>query len=143
MSMEHREQVEVVHDGAYMHRQQVSEVAPSWKTELVRRIIQLIVFATVVIVVLIGIRFVLQLLGANEANTFGSFIFQLTNPLVAPFLSLFPNSEPGVGMTVEWSTLVAALVYLLAGGLLTALMRIVFGSRLGVRRVKSVERQYR
>jgi len=38
---------------------------------------------------LLGIRFVLGLLGANPAAGFAQFIYGITDPLIAPFVGLF------------------------------------------------------
>jgi uncharacterized protein YggT (Ycf19 family) len=140
MSVEHKEHVEVVRDRGYERRRQINEVAPSTQTTLVSRIIQLIWLLTAIVVLLIGVRFVLQLFGANDANAFANFISQLTNPLVLPFSTLFANTPISAGMVVEWSTLVAGVVYLLVGLLLTSLVRILFGSTRSVRRTRTVER---
>lgn len=140
MSVEQKEHVEVVRDGSYERRRQVNEVTPSTQTTVVSRLIQLIWLLTAIVVLLIGVRFILQLLGANEANAFANFIFQLTNPLVLPFATLFPNTPISTGMAVEWSTLVAGVAYLLLGWLLTELVRILFGSTRSVRRTRTVER---
>ncbi|MDX2138582.1 MAG: YggT family protein [Chloroflexota bacterium] len=140
MSVEHKEHVEVVRDSGYERRRQINEVAPSTQTTLVSRIIQLIWLLTAIVVLLIGVRFVLQMIGANEANAFASLIFQLTNPLISPFANLLPNTPISTGMAVEWSTLVAGVAYLLLGLLLTSLVRILFGSTRSVRRTRTVER---
>lgn len=62
---------------------------------------------------LLGIRFVLSLLGANRSNTFASIIYTVTEPLVAPFRSLFNvNETVGNGLhRFEVETLVAIVVY--------------------------------
>ena len=140
MSVEHKEHVEVVRDRGYERREQVSELTPSLQTTLVSRIVQLLWLVTVIVVLFIAARFVLQLLGANEANGFASFIFQVTNVMIAPFATLFPNTAAGSGITVEWSTLVAGAAYILLGWLLTTIVRILFGSTGGMRRVRTVER---
>lgn len=76
------------------------------------RIARVIYFIFAVIESLIAIRAVLRLLGANRRNAFASFIFDATGPFVAPFRGLF--DEPAIGNQVlEWSSLVAILVYAL------------------------------
>lgn len=62
---------------------------------------------------LLAIRFVLSLLGANPTNPFANFIYNLTEPFVRPFFSLF---HYGINYNVsnfEGYTLVAMLIYLL------------------------------
>jgi uncharacterized protein YggT (Ycf19 family) len=139
MSIERKERVAVISDDGYEQRQKVSEIGPSRKTTFVERTIQVIGFITTMIALLIAIRFVLQVLGANEANAFANIIFQLSNPLVMPFAGLFPNVASD-DLVVEWSTLVAGAVYILLGWLMTWLVRIVFGSSRAVRHTRTVER---
>jgi len=138
--MERKEHVEVVRDGGYERRQQVSELAPSTQTVIVSRVIQVIWLLTALVIALLGLRFVFQLLAANEGNAFANVIFQITNVLVAPFATLFAPSAATNGSVVEWSTLVAGVAYLLLGWLLTTLVRILFGGTGSLRRVRTIER---
>ena len=63
------------------------------------------------IMTLLGLRFLLTLLGANPGNQFANFIYQTSEPLVRPFFGLF-NYEPSLGQShLELSTLVALVVY--------------------------------
>jgi uncharacterized protein YggT (Ycf19 family) len=67
------------------------------------------------ILALLAIRFVLSLLGANQANGFAQFIYSVTYPLVAPFFGLFGYTfEYGVAR-FEIETVIAMLVYALVG----------------------------
>ncbi|MBX3054761.1 MAG: YggT family protein [Caldilineaceae bacterium] len=70
---------------------------------------------------LLGIRFVLGLLGANPAAGFAQMIYGITDPFLAPFVGLFgqPTFE---GMVFDWNALVAILVYALLAGLLAKLV---------------------
>jgi hypothetical protein len=63
------------------------------------------------LLILLALRFVLALLGANRANPFADFIFSLSTPFVAPFFGLFAY-EPVYGQfAFELGTLVAIAVY--------------------------------
>jgi uncharacterized protein YggT (Ycf19 family) len=139
MSIEHKERVAVVRDDGYERREKISEIAPSRGTTFVSRVIQIIGFFVTVIVLLIVIRFLLQLLGANEANAFADLIFRLSNPLILPFAGLFPNTQSG-NMVLEWSSVAASIFYLLLGWLLTSLIRIIFGSNRAIRHTRTIER---
>jgi len=59
---------------------------------------------------LLAFRFVLKLLGANAAAGFTSFIYGVTQPFAAPFLSVFRITRVE-GSIFEWTTLLAMLVY--------------------------------
>lgn len=79
-----------------------------------QRIEQVIAFIVGTIVVLLTARFVLLLLGANQASAFVQLIYGLTQPLTAPFQGIF--GEPTLGASViEWASLVAMICYSLIG----------------------------
>ena len=59
---------------------------------------------------LLAFRFVLRLLGANPAAGFASFIYAITYPFAVPFLGVFGQTQ-AAGVVVEWTTLLAMLVY--------------------------------
>ena len=59
---------------------------------------------------LLAFRFVLKLLGANAAAGFTSFIYSITQPFAAPFLSVFKITKVE-GSVFEWTTILAMLVY--------------------------------
>lgn len=64
-----------------------------------------------VLLVLLGFRFVLALLGANPNNGFADFIYDVSYPFVAPFFGLFSyDTQYGVAK-LEIFTLVAMAVY--------------------------------
>jgi hypothetical protein len=67
--------------------------------------------------VILAFRFVLKLFGANSAAGFTSFIYGITRPFAAPFLSVFKITDVN-GSIFEWTTLLAMLVYwLIAWGI--------------------------
>lgn len=64
--------------------------------------------------VVIAMRFVLLLLGANRGAAFTDFVYSLSAPFVAPFVGIF--GEPVYGQSVfEVSSLLAIAVYTLIG----------------------------
>lgn len=90
-----------------------------------RRIQQVIAFVIGTMVVLLAIRFVLLLLGANQVSGFVQLIYGLTQPLTAPFQGIF--NEPTVGASVvEWASLVAIICYGLVGYGLRRLVDTVY-----------------
>lgn len=74
---------------------------------------QIIWYALGVIEVLLAFRFILHAMNANAAAGFTSFVYGLTSPFVAPFVAVFRNMRVAAS-TVEWSTLLAMVVYWLA-----------------------------
>ncbi|TMD42511.1 MAG: YggT family protein [Chloroflexi bacterium] len=73
--------------------------------------------------VLIAIRFILKLFGANPAP-FVRFIYDVTWPLVAPFHGIFNTSQVGVSV-FETESLVAIAIYTLIGWGIVSLVRIM------------------
>ncbi|HEX6289182.1 MAG TPA: hypothetical protein VFZ66_08315 [Herpetosiphonaceae bacterium] len=86
---------------------------------------QVVWFITGLIVALIGLRFLLLLMGANVDTGFGALILGVTQPFVAPFLPLF-NEQ---GARVEFSDLIAIAVYLLIGWGVSKLLEITLAPR--------------
>lgn len=79
---------------------------------------QIIWLVTSILEVLIGIRVLLKLLGANPQAGFARFIYGITAVFLAPFLALFPSPQ-AAGSVLEMSSLVAMLVYaLIAWGII-------------------------
>ena len=58
-------------------------------------------------------RFLLKLIGANPAAGFTQFIYGFSNFFMAPFLRVV-GSPSALGSTIEFSTIIALLVYWVA-----------------------------
>ncbi|MBN2840503.1 MAG: YggT family protein [Coriobacteriia bacterium] len=85
---------------------------------------RVIMFVFGTIEVLIAIRFVLMLLGANAQAGFTKLIYGVSGVFMAPFSTIFSTQEAG-GAVFEWSALVAIAVYALVAWGLVALIRAV------------------
>lgn len=122
--MTETEQTTEVHEtstlpnGAQVTRQNISQTTQVSGLVILQRFIWFIVG---IIDVLIAIRFVLLLLGANQSAGFVNFIYSITNVLVAPFVGIF--GQPTLGQfTFEWSSILAVIVYsLIAWGIVKLL----------------------
>jgi hypothetical protein len=73
--------------------------------------------------VLIAIRFLLKLFGANPAP-FVRFMYDLTWPLVAPFHGIFNSDQVGRSV-LEPESLVAMAIYALIGWGIVSLIRLM------------------
>ncbi len=82
------------------------------KKKAIFRAYQVIWYVLGLIEVLLAFRFILKALGANPTSGFTSLIYSLSNPLALPFRGIFPTAV-AQGAIVEWSTLVACVVYLI------------------------------
>jgi hypothetical protein len=75
-------------------------------------------FIAGVLLVLLGLRFIFALLGANPANGLANFVYDVTYPFVAPFFNLFSYNFTTGASRFEAYTLVAMLIYgLIAWGI--------------------------
>lgn len=76
---------------------------------------QIIWYIFAFIEIVLAFRFVLKLLGANPNAGFTEFVYGLSQPFAGPFLDIFhASANQGAETTsfFEWSTLVAAVVYI-------------------------------
>ncbi|MGI0484582.1 YggT family protein [Pantanalinema rosaneae CENA516] len=78
--------------------------------------------------VLLLLRFFLRLAGANTQNTFAQFIYNLSEPFVAPFSTLFVSPVTAGGASIfDVNVLIAMIVYALLGWLAIWLFKFVQG----------------
>lgn len=61
--------------------------------------------------VLLSLRFVARLFGANAQAPFIAWLYETTEPLLAPFLHVFPSPSVKGNFVLEFSTLFAIFVY--------------------------------
>lgn len=77
---------------------------------------------------LLALRFVFLLIGANPATEFVAWVYAWSGPFVAPFASIFGQhiTTSGTGVVVQsvfdWTTLIALIVYAVIGGLAVRLL---------------------
>ncbi|HEX6258573.1 MAG TPA: YggT family protein [Candidatus Saccharimonadales bacterium] len=65
------------------------------------------------------LRFIFRVVGANPANSFVDWIYDLSSPLIAPFVGIFGSPATTEGAVVasvfEWSSLIGIVVYGVVG----------------------------
>lgn len=84
---------------------------------------RLVWFVAGLINVLIALRFVFLLLGANRGAGFTDFIYSASAPFVAPFVGIF--GEPVYGKSVfEISSILAIVIYLVVAWGIVKLLTI-------------------
>jgi hypothetical protein len=96
-----------------------------------------------VLEVILGLRFIFRLLGANEGNDFTLFLYNFSHVFVGPFNNIFNDQAIGSRSVFEVSTLVAMLIYALIGWGLVALTRVLLAPTYGGQRVTTVSRRQR
>lgn len=80
--------------------------------------------------ILLGLRFILRLLGANPQNEFALLINNLSAPFIAPFSTLFisPTAD-GRANILDVNIAIAIIVYALLSYLAVSLIRFIFYHR--------------
>ncbi len=100
------------------HPQKVFE-----KKKTIFRTYQIIWYLLAIIEVLLAFRMGLKAVGANPLSGFANLVYALSNPLALPFNGVIPSTISGASI-LEWSTILAAIVYLLIAYGLTHLMQM-------------------
>lgn len=96
----------------HIQRQSVTTATKVDAGVVARRIVYYVVG---VIVALLALRIVLLLLAANQGSGFVDFVYALSGFFAVPFYGMF-NYQPSYGQSVfEISSVVAIIVYSLAG----------------------------
>lgn len=74
---------------------------------------QIIMYLLRVLEIILALRFFLRLFAANPTATFTNFIYNISQPFVAPFANVFRSSAINnpPGSVFEWTTLLAMIVY--------------------------------
>lgn len=104
------------------------------RLELARRnatlfwVIRTISYLVGALVVLLGLRFVLRLAGANPDNAFAQVIYGLSEPFVAPFSTLFISPTTADATNIfDVNILIAIVAYTLLGWLVVWLINLIQG----------------
>jgi uncharacterized protein YggT (Ycf19 family) len=117
--------------GPYPESRYTDQPVASSDTEVVsrfspaRRAYETIYLIFAIIVGAIFIRVLLKVMGANTAVAFTSFMYSITDSLLAPFHGLLPTFVSG-RTVLEVSALFAMLIYGLIGIALARLFAIMF-----------------
>lgn len=95
------------------------------KKKTILRFNQIIWYILGFIEVLLIFRLVLKALGANQYVGFTSLIYSITAPLAVPFNGVVGISATGSSV-LEWSTIIAGIVYLCVAWGLVYLLEIIY-----------------
>jgi uncharacterized protein YggT (Ycf19 family) len=87
-----------------------SSISPTTKPLL--RGVQIVRYLFGLLEVLLALRFILKLAGANPGAEFSNFIYMVTYPFAQPFLAVFRVTIVA-GKVFEWTTLLALVIYML------------------------------
>ena len=92
------------------------------------RAIQVVWWIVGFIDVLLAIRFLLKLLGGSTVSGFVTFMYNITQPLVAPFHGIFNTTVQGRSI-LEPESLVAIAIYSLIGWGIVSLIHMMTRTR--------------
>ena len=89
-------------------------------------------FVLGVLEIILLLRFLFRLLGANQGSSFVMFLYNLSHVFVVPFYGIF--NDPSFGNSVlEITTLIAMLIYALLAWGIVSLGRLIFAPKLSSR----------
>ncbi|WP_407270540.1 YggT family protein [Radiobacillus sp. PE A8.2] len=71
---------------------------------------------------ILGLRIILKLFGANKTAPFVQWIYETSAPLLYPFEGIFPSAALEGRFVIEFSALFAVIIYSLIGYFLTKLI---------------------
>jgi YggT family protein len=100
-------------------------IAAANQNSAIARIVNIIYFLFGALLLLLAVRVILQLVGANAENGFASIIYGLSAPFVALFASLLQNPTLGGASVLEITTIIAMLVWAIVGWLVGRLIWLV------------------
>ena len=125
MTVDRRKKVVVQQYGDRVHEEHIVENVNLEYRESVYKVSQVIWLLFGGLEALLGIRVILMLIGANPANWFTAFVYQLTQLFLWPFQNLIANPS-FQNMTLEVTTIIAMIVYGLLGWIIVRLIWVIF-----------------
>jgi YggT family protein len=134
--VDRREEVRIVQEPGFEQREHIVQDYTAERRILVGRITSLVWLMGGILIALLGMRFLLRLMGASPQAGFSNFVYMVTEPFMWPFFGL--TGTPGAnGMVLEFPTLVAMLVYLFITWVVVRLLWLVFNPTTDGRRTIS------
>ena len=92
-------------------REQERGIAAANQNSALARIVNIVYFLFGALELLLAVRVLLHLIGANAENGFASFINGLSAPFVAVFANLVQNPVLSTTAVLEITTIIAIIVY--------------------------------
>lgn len=77
-----------------------------------------------IISILLVFRIFLSMFAANDTSEIVRAVFLVTDPLIAPFKNIFPQTTSGE-LTVDWSIFIAMVVYAILAGIIGKVIQII------------------
>ncbi|HEX7733674.1 MAG TPA: hypothetical protein VF458_02380 [Ktedonobacteraceae bacterium] len=131
-------------DGTYVENRVETYEDKNLRRAILRNwITGIIYFLLGVLEVILGLRFIFRLLGANEGSDFIAFLYNLSHAFVGPFNNIFNDQSIGSRSVFELSTLISMLIYALIGWGLASLTRVLLSPTYGNQQTVSTWRKGR
>ena len=111
-AVDRREETVVTQQPGYATTEQTVRDVAAERRMTIFQVTRIIWTILAVLEIMLGLRFVLKLLGANAASGFGTFVYGTTGLFVAPFAGLLSFWSSGE-LVLELTTLVAMAIYAL------------------------------
>jgi len=118
-------QVDVQHNQELNLHENERSITAANQNSSIARIVNIVYFLFGVLELLLAVRVVLHLIGANADNGFANFIYGLSGPFVALFASLLKNPALSTTAVLEVTTLIAMIVYAIAAWITGRLIWLV------------------
>jgi uncharacterized protein YggT (Ycf19 family) len=74
---------------------------------------------------ILGLRFILKLFGANAGNDFVNWVYETSSAVLDPFRGIFPTQVFKSAFVIEFSTLFAIIIYSLIAMLLVFVVELI------------------
>lgn len=100
-------------------------IAAANQNSSIARIVNIISYLFGALDLLLGIRVILQAIGANPDNGFVKFIYDLSTPFVGLFTGIIQNPILGETGVLEVTTIIAMIVWAIFGWLVGRLIWLV------------------
>jgi hypothetical protein len=120
--VERHEEVRVIEDGNFEHRERVVQDVAAERHGEISRLAAIVWFAFGILEGLLALRFILKLIAANPNSGFAQFIYGITDLFMLPFMGLTATPSTSGGIVLEIPTLVAIIVYALLAWVIVKLI---------------------
>jgi len=97
-------------------------IAAANQNSAIARVVNITYFLFGMLELLLAVRVILHLVGANADNGFANFIYGLSAPFVALFVSLLKNPVLSTTAVLEVTTVIAMIVYAMLAWLIGRLI---------------------
>ena len=140
VAVDRREETVVTQQPGYTSTLQVTRDVAGEQRLKVFQLTRILNALLVFLEVLLGMRYVLKLIGADPASSFATLVYGMTWLFLAPFTGLIATPTSG-GSILEMTTLIAMAIYVLVvWGIVTALPIVLVRSRARSTSRSTVER---